>query len=174
VRHARNVQGLSRYYSEAERYNAERIERQQPKDVLGEIAKQKWTGHYPEQEVSVGLGRLRLRGLLSGFEGNLKIEILSIGHFGQRPSQVCDELMNVPRTAIRGLRNRTNDRGVNFNLVASFVGVLSHCGERGLDNFGAIEFRVTKLRKFNHEFVGVRSISLCFLPTLERIDDFGN
>jgi len=65
VRHARNVQGLSRYYSEAERYNAERIERQQPKDVLGEIAKQKWTGHYPEQEVSVGLGRLRLRCLLS-------------------------------------------------------------------------------------------------------------
>jgi len=50
VRHARNVQGLSRYYSEAERYNAERIERQQPKDVLGEIAKQKWSGHYPEQE----------------------------------------------------------------------------------------------------------------------------
>ena len=50
MRHARNVQGLSRYYSEAERYNAERIERQQPKDVLGEIAKQKWSGHYPEQE----------------------------------------------------------------------------------------------------------------------------
>jgi hypothetical protein len=30
--------------------NAERIEREQPKDVLGEIAKQKWTGHYPERE----------------------------------------------------------------------------------------------------------------------------
>jgi hypothetical protein len=72
VRHARNVQGLSRYYSEAERYNAERIERQQPKDVLGEIAKQKWTGHYPEQEVSVGLRRLRLRGLLSARQAMLR------------------------------------------------------------------------------------------------------
>jgi hypothetical protein len=50
VRHARNIEGVSRYYSEAERMNAERIERNQPSDVLGEVAKQKWTGHYPEQE----------------------------------------------------------------------------------------------------------------------------
>jgi len=28
----------------------ERIEKEQPKDILGEIAKQKWTGRYPEQE----------------------------------------------------------------------------------------------------------------------------
>jgi hypothetical protein len=50
VRHARNVQGVSRYYSEGERANAERIERDKPKDVLGEVAKQKWAGIYPEQE----------------------------------------------------------------------------------------------------------------------------
>jgi hypothetical protein len=50
VRHARQIEGVARYYSQAERMNAERIERNQPKDVLGEVAKQKWTGHYPEQE----------------------------------------------------------------------------------------------------------------------------
>jgi hypothetical protein len=50
VRHARNIEGVSRYYSEGERRLQERIEKEQPKDVLGEIAKQKWTGHYPEQE----------------------------------------------------------------------------------------------------------------------------
>jgi hypothetical protein len=41
---------VSRYYSEAERRLQERIEKEQPTDVLGEIAKQKWTGHYPEQD----------------------------------------------------------------------------------------------------------------------------
>jgi len=33
VRHARNIEGVSRYYSEAERMNAERIERNKPKDI---------------------------------------------------------------------------------------------------------------------------------------------
>jgi hypothetical protein len=50
VQHARQIEGVSKYYSEAERRLQERIEKEQPKDVLGEIAKQKWTGHYPEQE----------------------------------------------------------------------------------------------------------------------------
>ena len=50
VRHARQIEGVSRYYSEGERRLQERIEKEQPKDVLGEIAKQKWTGRYPEQE----------------------------------------------------------------------------------------------------------------------------
>ena len=50
VQHARPIEGVSKYYSEGERMLQERIEKEQPKDVLGEIAKQKWSGHYPEQE----------------------------------------------------------------------------------------------------------------------------
>jgi hypothetical protein len=38
VRHARNIEGVSRYYSEAERMNAERIERNKPKDILEILA----------------------------------------------------------------------------------------------------------------------------------------
>jgi len=38
VRHASGSYGVSRYYSEAERLNAERIEREKPKDILEILA----------------------------------------------------------------------------------------------------------------------------------------
>ena len=38
VRRARSIEGVSRYYSEAERMNAERIERNKPKDILEILA----------------------------------------------------------------------------------------------------------------------------------------
>jgi hypothetical protein len=53
IRHARNFQGVSRYYSEGERMNAERIEREQPKDItqiLAENPKLNFKANYPEQD----------------------------------------------------------------------------------------------------------------------------
>ena len=53
VRNAANSWGTSRYYSEAERMNAERIEREQPKDItqiLAENPKLNYKVNYPEQE----------------------------------------------------------------------------------------------------------------------------
>jgi hypothetical protein len=38
VRHGTSGYGVSLYYSEAERYNAERIEREKPKDILEILA----------------------------------------------------------------------------------------------------------------------------------------